>query len=301
MKIVRKTVYHYTSLDVFFKILDGIKNNQLIFYASRVYELNDSTELLYGLKKIWKWLPQIEKELSINDDRYKLSKIGTDNELMSGIFPKIILDGLKKSKINPFVISFSNDKDSIPMWNMYGDKGNGVALGFDLQLEFKKDHSEFLDLTNMDGRPFSFSMSYGNYKPKDAALRFVKIEYSNYYNKVGGFANIEDIINKQLDLIDKIAFISALLLKHSSFSYERESRLFYNIIGNLNDIKFRTNSKGNVIPYVEAPIPLSLLKKIIVGPCCNASQVKKTIDLKFQQIGKDNIKIENSKVPYRDF
>ena len=30
----------------------------------------------------------------------------------------------------PYFISFSAAKDNLPMWNMYGNKGHGVAIGF---------------------------------------------------------------------------------------------------------------------------------------------------------------------------
>lgn len=299
MKLIKKTVYHYTSIKAFLRMLDVIKNNQFTFYASRIYELNDTSELFYGFKQIWEWLPQIEKRLSVNDNKYKLSRIGEWTDDKKSYPTKIIAEELKNSKINPFVISFSNNKDLLPMWSMYGDKGKGVALGFEIQLDFKEDNSSFLDLTAWDDI-FSLKVSYGNYTLKDPALRYVSIMYSRYYDKVKGHNDIEKIRNCQLDLIDEIAFTSAVLLKHPSFNFEKESRIFYNT-NHLDRIKFRINSKGNLIPFIEAPIPLSFFKRIVVGPCCDYIQLEKTLYLKFKQIGINDIKIEKSKVPYRDF
>ena len=33
-----------------------------------------------------------------------------------------------------FMTSFSENENSLPMWNMYGKNGNGVSIGFDLEL-----------------------------------------------------------------------------------------------------------------------------------------------------------------------
>ena len=44
MRIEISNVYHYTSLETFFKLLDGIQDDNFIMYASRISDLNDCPE-----------------------------------------------------------------------------------------------------------------------------------------------------------------------------------------------------------------------------------------------------------------
>ena len=47
-----QTVYHYTSLETLFKLLDGIKDDNFIFYATRISAMNDTSELLFGFREL---------------------------------------------------------------------------------------------------------------------------------------------------------------------------------------------------------------------------------------------------------
>ena len=110
---------------------------------------------------------------------------------------------------------------------------------------------------------------------------------------------MKEILNMQLDFIEEIGIALATLIKHPSYSYERESR-YYRKELNENNIKFRINAKGNIIPYIEVGIPISFLKRIVVGPCRDMSSVEDVIRLRLKQIGLNSIEIEKSKIPYRD-
>ena len=294
-----QNVYHYTSLETLFKLIDGIKDNQFTFYASRITELNDRSELIYGFQKFWRLIPSIEKELQIDIDEYKLSKLSNNGNFDN--LPQIIYNGLINSRHIPFVISFSNDKDSLPMWTMYANNGYGVALGFKIQFYISKDQKVIFDLTKYDpSKPCSIRVSYGEFTKNSIIYNYVKLLYYRYYNRVNGLKNEKEIINKQLALVEDIGIAASVLLKHQSFCFEKESRYYCKVFDE-NLIKFRINSKGNIIPYTEVMIPISMLNKIVIGPCRDIKNINDIISLRLKQKGLKDIKIEKSKIPFRDF
>ena len=304
MKVEMQDVYHYTSLETFFKLTDGIKDNHFIFYATRILELNDKSELIYGFRKFWKLLPDIEKELKIDNDEYKLSKLSENESTQKDGLPQLIYNGLANSRHIPFVISFSNDKDNLPMWNMYANNGYGVALGFKMQFCFSNrisPNNSLIDLTAYDPlKPITLKMSYGNISKSSNIYRFAKILYSNYYSKVQGINDIKEILKKQLDLIEELGIAASVLLKHPSFSFEKESRYYCKVL-DTDSINFRINARGNFIPFVEVPIPISMFKKIVIGPCRDINNIEDIISIRLKQKGLEGIKIEKSKIPYRNF
>lgn len=304
MKIEMQNVYHYTSLEVLLKLLDSIRDNNIIFYATRIFELNDKSELIYGFRKFWKLLPDIEKELKIDNDEYKLSNLSGNESNQKDGLPQLIYNGLTNSRHIPFIISFSNDKDNLPMWNMYANNGYGVALGFKIQFCFSNrisPNNSLIDLTAYDPlKPITLKMSYGNISKSSNIYRYAKILYLNYYSKVQGINDIKEILNKQLELIEELGIAASVFLKHPSFSFEKESR-YYCKVFDTNSINFRINTRGNIIPFVEVKIPTSMFKRIIIGPCRGIDNIKDIIDIRLKQKGLEGIKIEKSKIPYREF
>lgn len=121
-----------------------------------------------------------------------------------------------------------------------------------------------------------------------------------YYERVNGLKDEKEIFNKQLELIEDIGITASVLLKHQSFSFEKESRYYCKVFDD-NLIKFRINSKGNIIPYTEVKIPISMLNKIVIGPCRDINNINDIISLRLKQIKLGNIKIINSNIPFRDF
>ena len=304
MKLEVRTVYHYTSLETLFKILDGVKDGYMTFYATRISELNDTSELIYGFKKFWDYLPDIERELHINRDEFRLSRITDSKGLVNNEgLPFVITKELKENRQFPFVISFSNAKDSLPMWNTYASNGQGVALGLKLQVDIKETqiaNGTVIDFTAYDPKMVhSISVYYGDISKKSLAYKYVKMLYFRYYKEVLNVTEKGHIRNMQLNLIKEIATSSSVLLKHPSYSYEKESR-YFGIVQDYNSIQFRTNAKGNVIPYVEIKIPTSKFVRIIIAPCRDMNTIEDIIQLRLKQKEINKIKIEKSKIPYRE-
>lgn len=99
-----EVLYHYTSLDALFSIVEGIDKDQEKFSlrATHVSFLNDLTE--GGL------LPKVVEKSGIK---------------------KGILEILQGCSGYPFILSLSELEDDLNMWGRYADNGKGVALGMD--------------------------------------------------------------------------------------------------------------------------------------------------------------------------
>ncbi len=67
----------------------------------------------------------------------------------------------------------------------------------------------------------------------------------------------------------------------------------------INDVKYRIDAKGRLIPYMLIRIPTTKLKKIVVGPCADYNSVKLMIDTVLLQHGIKDVTIVKSEVPYR--
>ena len=115
-------VYHYTSLSTFNKIIEGIDNGDLIFHASALHCMNDTSEFIYGFKEFRRILPAIEQCVGNIDDSLKLSKmIDSEDWYLHGKWSEDFVKILHEGNKAPFSVSTSAHKDSIPMWAMYGD------------------------------------------------------------------------------------------------------------------------------------------------------------------------------------
>lgn len=297
----RQTVniaYHYTSLEVFLKMLQGYnENNKVInFHGSYISCMNDPLELKYGFRKVMEILPSIETELQIHNDN-RLSHILASEEVR-GNFIKQLNDKFKL----PFVICFSNHKDYLPQWEMYGNHGKGLSLGFDIQNYYRvtmNNGKKVLDMTNfLDNQLRAIRVSYKSISLRHQFVSALNLFYHDYKLKIEQEKDIdrrEVIIGQTLNAI---VFLLSSLIKHKAYSYESETRILYPC-NSINEIKYKTDSMGNIVPYMNIGIELSRLKKIVLGPRCDFVSAKLMLDTLFHQLGIKHIQIVKSKIPYR--
>ena len=222
-------LYHYTSLDIMTKLLSNIKSIEIgeppnchgepyiTFWASSVFYLND------------------HKEYSLHDD-------------FLNSFNPIAKLNAKSVLGHPFLICFSEKKDFIPMWNMYGNRGTGVCLKFDGELlnrnipQKKSFQENILDKCH-------YTTPKNEKKPK-------KIR-----NK--------DLLQQERVLISSMK--ACAFDKPKCFSYEKEWRL---MVWKNFEMKFRMS--GNyTIPYTEVEIPAECIQRIILGPCLTMDEREK--------------------------
>lgn len=214
-------VYHYTSMVVFLELFKQLTSSEeyLTFHASSVNYMNDVMEYAAAKNECATIVEEISSECQLGF---------------------------------PFAISFSENKDSVPMWLAYADGGEGVCLQFDLSGLC----SEF---TSSDINANSF-------------YQFRHCEYKDGI-KVTTDKNWDDettcILPKDLNA----RVVNASFCKLNSFEYENEWRLAlwrktWNESNANETSKFKLGKRG-VCHYTEVRIPKRCLTGIIIGSAYN--------------------------------
>ena len=89
--------------------------------------------------------------------------------------------------------------------------------------------------------------------------------------------------------------------KHKAYEYENETRLIQ-FKNSEDDVKYRVNKQGRLIPYIEVPVKLKYLNKIIVGPCADSHSIIRELRNRLNKyIDNRNDIIIPSEVPYREY
>lgn len=314
-------VYHYTSLETFLKILDGIENDNFIFHATDIFSMNDPTEFIHGFMHLWSILPQIESDLykkiknnpqtynidlSYLDKRYCLSNMWSNLNGKNKSWLKAYIESMHQSYKTPFVISFSCNYDNLPMWSTYGDHGKGLALGLEIQFYYIRkeldDGTVWYDFSrNVDSELHSILVSYDRISINHPLALVANFYISNYLKSIPSpEINNEDLLVLQVNALDNITKSASAMIKNEAYKYEEESRLI-SYAQNINDVKFKISSTKKILPYIEIYIPTSRLKKIVIGPCTDYKAVRNAIKIRLKQLNvtlKDD-DIVKSKIPFR--
>ena len=268
-------------MNAFMHLVDSIKkssnNESFIFQASDVFYMNDPQEFIYGQRVLFDTIKKTEENRRIpvkerlSEDLKKLQQKHNGNSF------KYISSIIHDNYNTPFVISLSQNKDSLPMWLNYGANGNGVCLGF--QKSKIKEQKEspgsktFTFQSTMDWK----SVRYHNSDVKDntESNEIIYKMIDNYYDqlyasKIQGSRNLDNLkVNAIFDLLVEVC----PYIKRNDYEYEQEVRIVRKsrVVGEdyLRKLQFRINGKGNVIPYINVEIPKEYLKLVKIGPLAN--------------------------------
>lgn len=248
-----ESIYHYTNIEALFNGIickEPLEVGKELSILSTCSEyLNDPTEVEYG------------KTIVTNIvSKYESLKLR----------PSL---GIKAEN---YVTSFSLNKDSLPMWSMYGKNGNGIALEFDLQALM-----------------WHMGMIYPCiYKQEDAERLFCEI-----------LSMCEEKLGTKLDkdaryCVENIiySYISTLI-KVPAYEHEREMR-FYTKYLYRKDIQFRY-ANNLIIPFIKTYLPKDTLKAIIIGPNNSMERTKLSLRMYLDAMGMKNVELVESEIPYR--
>ena len=287
MQEKKERMYHYTTMDTFFKIMENVKEDYFTFHAGSVYTMNDRQEMKRGYECIKKYLPIVEKKLNVKK-KEKLFDMVQNQEQNKDIIDHFG-EWLINDDVSNFVVSFSSTPDILPMWALYGDNGNGVCLEFS---------------------PYAIK-NYYETKNTDKHLSIDKCVYTD--------EEIEDLLLFKLEIIYKLFLktnsneerynpktkarylatmcgLAGAFVKHSGFRYEEEIRM--NVFRSKEEWKFMDTRHHHHSVFVEVPIPINSLTKVIVGPAANIEDVKNSMVMIMRSKG---IHLEpiHSEIPYR--
>lgn len=271
IKSIDKEKMYQFLVNTFFKYEDLAKSDELYYYT-------DTSTLLNGILR--------SKEICLWASRW--SHLNDTQELINGIEaiktiggPDNLTEALLKGNSLGHIISMSMAKDSLPMWNMYGNGGKGVMIVFDTKV-----------LLNQYGgriQPCIYSNSEYETAVKDKIV------------------NPNDSFWSSLTYAQKL-FVSffqsmyfVVLRKDYHYDYEKEVRVFG--IGNPyydneKEISYRYG-KDKIVPYVEEKIPQSALKEICFGPLAEYDLSKKALIEFLEKHNYKDVTITKSKIPYR--
>jgi len=120
------TLYHYTTIE---SLVEGIipkdNDDKLTFWATHCDYMNDPQEMKADFERL-------------DNDYSHITAIGN---LYAALVDEKNEKGRKIDDI--FLLSFSEKKDFLPMWSMYGKNGNGIVLEFE---KFKLNNPNFITL-----------------------------------------------------------------------------------------------------------------------------------------------------------
>lgn len=272
-----KILYHYTSMANLLKILQGVKETgNLTLRGTHVEYLNDREELLIANKTITKEL--------------KLLDIESGNEKsLENISDEFLLSTASLFTSLPFIVSFSVNSDSLPMWNTYADNGQGIAIGISNPRYLEKDFEEI--------SVYKCIYDIQNY------IREIRIGLlKSLYDSIIFFDNQHGMNGYPADLSKSLS-----ILKNHSFEYEQEFRLVKSFFGDdFNDQIGFSEKDGLIKPFAKFEFPKSILKEIIIGPCSNFGLSRQSLAMCLYKMGYSNkpddpyfVEIKKSNVPYR--
>lgn len=287
-----KTWYYYCSMSVFQSILEHKE-----LWMPDVTRSNDRAEVKVFLDKLIELLEEKKKALSEQAEADKRTKKCY----------RFALDNMKNIRNNAFfwALCLSRLKDHLSHWEMYGDQGRGVCIGFDKEL-LETDVEKFA------------TGPQTNKKKKLIHTKLVRY----------GEKKMQEELERQIDLFEKkvvndrkkdyeeavkswsaLAALEAAYYKHEGFKEEAEARLCYCRIAkdhqfqeiipgsSLENVGFRV-TENNCISYLKLPITPGTIKKIYIGPENVADE--HTVRCMLAKNGFDvDMSVERSKVPYR--
>lgn len=235
--------YHYTDIGA---LINGIipeyaeQGKEVCMRATHAKFLNDPEEIKRGID----FLREVFEKNHKNDE---------------------FLSSISKYNGNSFLISFTQEKDSLPMWTTYANKSTGVAIGFE----------------------------------RLKSLSFTDLVLKCWYD-IGELSElIEQYIHLGKKKVDPILYIFCLpqIYKDKAYEYEKEIRL----IGEFKDLpaKFREKN-GYIIPYKEVFFAKEQIKSMTLGPCQNMDNAEYSLRQFLDSRGFEHVEIKRSEIPYRN-
>lgn len=238
-------LYHYTSIEA---LINGIivkkpnKGEELCLRATHNRYMNDPTEFEKGIALL-------NNLLSISNQLYGIDVKGAES-------------ALKSYKSDFYFVCFSEEPDNLPMWNMYGSQGHGVALKFE---KFQQEQSNDW---------------------------IIKCDY--LINNVK--SRFEELNKISLDVALSYLVLMPFILKNPAYSYEKETRF----VGSFKDVETHYRYRdGMAVPYKNVFIDKCILKSIVIGPAANQDEVEYSLRNFLDDNGLSHVVIERSQIPYR--
>ena len=302
-------------MDAFLGLLESVKKSsdkkRFIFRATNIFFLNDPSEFIHGQKILMEVLKRLEYEKSINYDLCISNLFKRHSEKREEDWQEILIDTIYEQNESPFVISFSRNEDSLPMWLNYGDYGKGICLAF---AEYRSRFCDkIINLSKISEAKIDIFDSLGTYDvyydekdivAKDSLLRKNIETIYNYYLSQTKTLQPNELFNIQLGTLRAFSEVIAPYIKTKEYESEREVRLAKSILRDKNnkvsELEFRCNAKGHLVPYINVEIPTRQLDFVRIGPLADKYLSTKVIEMMKKKYDVD-FDVRESEIKFRDY
>lgn len=274
-----KIVYHYCSTDVFMKI---ISNKTL--RLSNIVKSNDSMEIMW----ITKYVKEVfDKAFNKESTKYFKNAMSYDEFEKEVNYYSNIFFKEDQKPYEFFVCCFSKYGDLLSQWRGYADDATGISIGFDInQLINKKSENKILNYNNLKYDEIIYKETNQKSKIKKIAEKLIK-DLKNILKK----ENVDKAQRTKEAFYNCFQALSnlAVFMKNPFFNEEKESRICYradidnksNIFNQnknvglmITDINF-ASKKNDFVTFVDLSfkgMEKSIIKEVIIGPKCKASE-----------------------------
>lgn len=254
--------------------------------------MNDPLEMQQGYDFIRSFIKEYEKGMYREETLYKMLPPSDDH-----IFSADDTLFHFSPEYTPFIISFTQKEEDLPMWVIYGDEGKGIRLEFDVKLmdKWADEHSVYInpvlyekEYLDEEGKKLLIAIGYSIKKLIDEHKVFEQMEIKSeqlYYLR-------EDTLRRM------IAYTSAFV-KQRDYNFEDEVRLVVFQGLSKKNVKYRLGTNHRLTPYIEVLIPITCLKRVVLGPSIASKENQIFLESAFKRHFKD-IEISYSKVMYRE-
>lgn len=155
-----------------------------------------------------------------------------------------------------YVVSFCKECDSLTMWRLYGNNGQGINIGINEE-QLKQFYTEKQRNVNI--------CVFGCCQYTNTS------ELAEIIRKSDAWKQYESNPNNLIPLL--AIYNQSLLYKHEAFQDENEFRIG---IYEYADEEF-IYKNNQVVPYQELLIPLDCIQTITIGPCQDIDKAKYSI------------------------
>lgn len=254
------TLYHYTTPAGLLGILDSSS-----IWATKIFYLNDASEFTTAIEIAVRQLQAFREKAVSKQAQFELGVFSSQLKVIA--------------HLNVFVVSLTEEGDQLSQWRAYSGSHSGFSIAFNSR--------RLSGVASQHG----FSLGQCIYDERAHQDRVAQL--------------IDDCIaDRALPTPMKDFGVSMLqlapLLKHPSFSDEREWRLVSLPI--YNDVRFRTGP-STIIPYYQlptiAPDGKSCVSGIIIGPTPHPELAIESVRSLVDARGLAGVPVHGSKIPLR--
>lgn len=279
---VDRTLYHYTGVGS----LMGMANTRCL-WASNVYYMNDSTEIIHACNVLENVL---RNRLAFGDPE------SSETEFLKQF--QNWVNFCRTTTYDLFVFSLSEEPSILSQWRSYTPHGKGVSIGFPAELLSSVMQKAELRIAKCIYEKHEQEEILGSliekllitFRQDESTIDITKAHPSQCYHPY-----LEQF---RSDVLQVLAII-----KHKAFEEEKEWRLIsaYYPMYTIPAIKFREGA-SMLVPYIEVPLGESkpYFEKVILGPSPHQNLSMSALS-KF--LSNQNLcgHTENSVIPYREW